>query len=195
MHSSSNSSKEPTLEYLLLLTKKFEPGIIFNLNISGRNISSIRNVSVCTRLYHLDASNNAIRDISALRNLDYLNYADLSFNLISDLEPLKNCSKLTSLMLQANQVNSMSEINNLSSLRNLRSVYFMDISGKNENPVCNDKDYRKKVCSSLKNLKRIDGVPLKEEVPEYDKKDDKGLNLDNMELDDGTEWYGDISKL
>ena len=71
----------------------------------------------------------------------------------------------------------------------------MDISGKNENPVCNDKDYRKKVCSSLKNLKRIDGVPLKEEVPEYDKKDDKGLNLDNMELDDGTEWYGDISKL
>ena len=71
----------------------------------------------------------------------------------------------------------------------------MDISGRNENPVCNDSGYRKKVVSTLKNLKRIDGVPLTEDIPEYDKKDDKGLDLENMELDDGTEWYGDISIL
>ncbi len=138
-----------TTEHLEIIGKLPE---LKYLTIAGCGISAIENLAGCTKLIHLDLNNNAVRDLTPLKDMRELEYLNLSHNAISDLSmlkdltklswldfsyntvtsvsPLAGCTKLTRIYMQNNAVTSLSGIEQLSGLTHLYAPHnqLMDVS-------------------------------------------------------------------
>ena len=90
------------------------------LDLSGREITDISVLSVCTKLTKLNLSGNSISDISALVDIPNLKSLDLSDNNISDIGPLMSMTGLEYLNLANNRISSASALADLKNLSELQ---------------------------------------------------------------------------
>ncbi|GAA0788587.1 hypothetical protein GCM10008909_22990 [Hathewaya limosa] len=82
-----------------------------------RGIKSIEGLQYAVNLERLDLSENAIKDLTPLKNLKKLNYVELDRNFLGDLTPLSNLTNLTHLNIYNNdQIDDMTAISNLPKL-------------------------------------------------------------------------------
>ena len=80
------------------------------------DISALKDLTSLTRLYLYD---NAISDISPLENLTSLTRLELYDNAISDISALEDLTSLTNLWLFSNAISDISVLENLTSLTDL----------------------------------------------------------------------------
>ncbi len=94
---------------------------ISRLDASKKSITALKSgdFSGLTALTNLYLYENAISDISALKDLTSLTRLYLYDNAISDISPLKNLTSLTRLELYSNAISDISALENLTSLTNL----------------------------------------------------------------------------
>jgi len=92
---------------------------VTELDLSNCGISSIYELSVCTKLTKLDLSGNSIQDLSPLMDMPELKNLDLSDNKISNIGPLMGLTKLERLNLEGNSISSLAALSDLSKLTEL----------------------------------------------------------------------------
>lgn len=92
---------------------------VTNLDLSGKGISDISELSKCENLTKLDLRGNRITDLTPLMDLPELQWLCLKGNRIADLRPLMGLTRLTYLDVQNNRISSISSIGALSDLNNL----------------------------------------------------------------------------
>jgi len=93
---------------------------VVELDLSGKGINDISELSKCENLRRLDLRNNDITDISALMDLPDLEWLCLRGNQISNINSLMGLVRLSYLDLQDN---SITRISSLASLSNLQYLY------------------------------------------------------------------------
>ncbi|OUM62595.1 hypothetical protein PIROE2DRAFT_11077, partial [Piromyces sp. E2] len=101
---------------------------------SYNNITQIQNITSLEKLNYFDISHNRITSLCGLQKSLYLNTLNVSYNNIVDLEEIKYIMDLPFM-----------------------TNFFM-----HNNPVSNEKDFRKKVIFNLPTLKILDGVLITE---------------------------------
>ena len=89
------------------------------LSIRGCGLSTTEGLEKATGLTHLDLSNNAVRDILPLSNLQKLQEVNLSHNALNDLSALSTLTSITSLDVSYNNLETLSPITVLSGLKKL----------------------------------------------------------------------------
>lgn len=89
------------------------------LDLSDRNLTTIRVLSECSNLKYLDLRGNHISDLSPLQNLTELQWLCLWDNQISDLSPLEELDQLTYLDLESNTVADIGSLCELDALQEL----------------------------------------------------------------------------
>lgn len=89
------------------------------LDLSGRNLRTIRVLSECTNLKYLDLRGNRISDLSPLEDLTELEWLCLWDNRVSDLSPLEDLPELTYLDLDSNTVTDIGALRGLTELEEL----------------------------------------------------------------------------
>ena len=175
-------------DYLKAVTGFFDLEIIFDLELTQKNITSLGSLPKCISLVYLDLSQNKISDITEIDSLVELKFLDLSFNNISNITPLSSLLKLRNLKLQGNNINGPLP-NCLKNLKKLEQLTFKTINleeNKNlnvSNPICSTDNYRKNVFSCFTNLKWLDNLPKGMEEIEYDYKDDEEDKIDKIDVD------------
>ena len=175
-------------EYLKAITGFFDLEIIFDLELTQKNIVSLGSLPKCISLVYLDLSQNKISDITEIDSLVELKFLDLSFNNISNITSLSNLLKLRNLKLQGNNINGPLPqcLKNLKKLEQLtfKTINFEENKNLNvSNPICSMSDYRKNVFSCFTNLKWLDNLPKGMEEIEYDYKDDEEDKIDKIDVD------------
>ena len=175
-------------EYLKAITGFFDLEIIFDLELTQKNIVSLGSLPKCISLVYLDLSQNKISDITEIDSLVELKFLDLSFNNISNITSLSNLLKLRNLKLQGNNINGPLPqcLKNLKKLEQLtfKTINFEENKNLNvSNPICSMNDYRKNVFSCFTNLKWLDNLPKGMEEIEYDYKDDEEDKIDKIDVD------------
>lgn len=81
---------------------------VTQLDLSGKGITDISQLSKCEDLEKLDLRNNSIADISSLMDIPGLKWLCLKSNRVSDLRPLMGLTRLTYLDVQNNKITSVS---------------------------------------------------------------------------------------
>lgn len=89
------------------------------LSIRGCSLSTTSGLEQAKGLTYLDLSNNAIRDIAPLSNLQKLQEVNLSHNALNDLSALSSISTITSLDISYNNLATLSPITTLAGLKKL----------------------------------------------------------------------------
>lgn len=189
----SKKSDTLTSEFLRVYTKRFDPGIIFILDLKNLGLRNIEALTECNMLAELDISNNMIKDITCFSKLIELFALNLSFNMVSSLASLSNCHKLSVLDLKANQISTTDELKHLAKLPNLRSLWLTDFANESANPVCGGPGYRTKAIAALKGVGRLDGVVVELDPPLYEPRRSAEVELPT-DLN-GLEWYGEMLPL
>ncbi len=92
------------------------------IEIIGKKVTDIRDLSYCFMVQSLFLSNNQIEDISPLKNCTVLQTLDLTSNQVKDITPLAGLKKLTDLKLADNR------ISDLSPLADMTQMEYLDIS-------------------------------------------------------------------
>jgi Leucine-rich repeat len=179
---------EITASYLKMVSNKFDTETIFVLNLQSKGISSVGALNECSNVSLLDLTSNSLRDISQLSSLKTLQILKLGKNQISDISSLSGLDQLIHLDLSGNQIKSIKNLAPLKDLPNLNSLVLRTVDGKNNNPCCDEKDYREQVFQTLPKLNRLDGVkktdkPFTDNVLPEQKKLNFALNIPT------TYWY------
>lgn len=92
---------------------------VTQLDLSGKGVTDISELSKCEDLEKLDLRNNSISDISSLMDIPGLKWLCLKNNRVSDLRPLMGLTRLTYLDVQNNKITSVSSAASMGSLQNL----------------------------------------------------------------------------
>ena len=87
------------------------------LSIRGCSLSTTAGLEQAKALLHLDLSNNAVRDITPLSNLQKLQEVNLSHNALNDLSALSSLSSITSLDVSYNNLETLSPVTALTGLK------------------------------------------------------------------------------
>ena len=106
-----------------------------NLNLSNKNISSLKGIEKYYNLTKLDLSNNNLEDINLLENLTNLENLYLNNNNITDITPLSNLTNLYKVVLNNNN------ISNIEGIINLENLKCMDLSYNKINDISNINDF------------------------------------------------------
>ena len=101
------------------------------LSLSGCSLSTTVGLESAISLTHIDLSNNAIRNISALTFLSKLQEVNLSHNALNDLTALSTLTGITSLDVSNNNLTTLAPVTSLSSLKKLIAKFnaLTEISG------------------------------------------------------------------
>lgn len=86
------------------------------MTISNCGVTSIAPLAKSTGLIFLDANNNTIRNIDALKNLTKLQELNLQHNTISDVSALAELTGLTKLDVSYNAITTLSPLSTLTAL-------------------------------------------------------------------------------
>ncbi|NFB58150.1 DUF5050 domain-containing protein [Clostridium botulinum] len=131
---------------------------IKELNVHNKNIKSLKGIEYLKNITKLDISDNNIKDISYLKELDSLELLNLYNNNIEDIFPINNMKKLKDINLSKNNVKDISylkdlnlhhldlrdnKIENIGVLRNkisLQHLYLANNSIKDFSPISNLKN-------------------------------------------------------
>lgn len=100
---------------------------------------------------------NDIGNIAICSSMDALEVLSLSVNNIRSLEPLQHCMALQELYIRRNSIESIEELEYLRNLPNLRTLWL------DENPVASIPGYRLATIKMLRQLVKLDNVPITEE--------------------------------
>jgi hypothetical protein len=111
----NSAPKEITPAYLKAMTKRFDLGIIFRLDLSGMGLRTIKPLEECIMLQYLDISNNNLREVNALETCKDLSHLNANMNIISEVKGLRNLRRLKCILLLGNQ---MIDSKNLENLKN-----------------------------------------------------------------------------
>jgi hypothetical protein len=111
----NGAPKEITPAYLKAMTKRFDMGIIFRLDLSGMGLRTIKPLEECIMLQYLDISNNNLKEVNALETCKDLSHLNANMNIVSELKGLRNLRRLKCILLLGNQ---MSDTKNLEHLKN-----------------------------------------------------------------------------
>ena len=169
-------------DYLKSVTGFFDLEIIFDLELTQKNIMTLGSLPKCVSLVYLDLSQNKISDITEIDSLIELKFLDLSFNNISNITPLSSLLKLRNLKLQGNNVDGPLP-NCLKNLKKLEQLTFKTVNfeeNKNinvSNPICSMNNYRDEIFACFTNLKWLDNLPKGMEEIDCNYNDDE----DDME--------------
>lgn len=101
-----------------------EAAAVKSLDLSGKNIISLKGIEYCTRLTSLNLSGNSIEDIGFLSQMTELTDLDLSGNKIKVVAPLSSLTGLESLNLSGNPLSTAEGLGD-----ELDSLTDLDISG------------------------------------------------------------------
>lgn len=101
---------------------------LYHLNASEEGITDLSGLEHATSLYSLDLSYNEITDMSPISGLVNVEDLDLSSNEITDITPLTNIEKLIFLTLDNNN------ISNLEPIRDMVDLYYLRL---NNNEIMN----------------------------------------------------------
>jgi len=148
------------------------------LRLSFKNILQIDNLVGLLALHTLYLDNNAIEEIQNIGHLVNLQWLDLSFNSISEIKGLEKLTNLRDLSLFSNNIsvienidqctnlecfsigkNRISKLDNLLKLRPFKKLRCVTLE---ENPVCDDPEYRMFVLAFLGQLKYLDNSVVDE---------------------------------
>lgn len=86
---------------------------IKHLDLSFRDIESLKGIEALTNLESLNISNNRISDLSPLEGLEKLKILDLQNNLVEDLKSINGLESLEVLLIRNNPIDSLNTIQNL----------------------------------------------------------------------------------
>ena len=100
---------------------------------------------------------NDIGSIAICSSMDALEVLSLSVNNIRSLEPLQHCMAFQELYIRRNNIESLEELEYLRNLPNLRTLWL------DENPVASIPGYRLATIKMLRQLMKLDNVPITEE--------------------------------
>lgn len=174
---SEGEDREVSLEQIKQITGKFDPKIITFLDLSGRGLSSIKNITQCTNLKFLSLSQNRISFLFNLKGLVALQFLDLSQNSVSDISELRSMNELLKLKLEGNAISESKQIACLKDLRNLSHLSFANFDGSLQNPICKAANYRETVLEKLPNLATLDYLGAREAVEATDTEKDSEEEL------------------
>jgi len=90
-----------------------------SLTLNGCSLSTTAGLEKLSSITYLDLSNNAIRNISALRSMPLLQELYMSTNALQDLNALSNCTQLTYIDVSHNAIASIDPIAHLESIAHL----------------------------------------------------------------------------
>lgn len=90
--------------------------VLKDLTLKNCGISGIAPLTDATGLVKLDLSNNAIRNIEALKSMQDLKELNLQHNAVSDLSKLTSCTSLSRLDVSNNTLTSLAPISVLAGL-------------------------------------------------------------------------------
>src|SRR5262245_41032435 len=82
----------------------------------GKNIANLQGLEKCKSLALLDLENNAITDISPIKDLKLIQSLDLGKNKIQSLEALANLTGIQYLVIANNQVSDLSPLAKIEAL-------------------------------------------------------------------------------
>ena len=175
-------------DYLKSVTGFFDLEIIFDLELTQKNIMTLGSLPKCVSLVYLDLSQNKISDITEIDTLVELKFLDLSFNNISNITPLGSLLKLRNLKLQGNNINGPLP-NILKNLKKLEQLTFKTVNfeeNKNinvSNPICSMTNYRNEIFTCFTNLKWLDNLPKGMEEIECNYNDDEDDKENKIDVD------------
>lgn len=92
---------------------------VTQLDLSGKGITDISELSKCEDLEKLDLRGNSISDITPLMDIPGLKWLCIKNNRVSDLRPLMGLTRLTYLDAQNNKISSISSVASLGSIQYL----------------------------------------------------------------------------
>lgn len=95
------------------------------IDISNNKVADISSLAVCNFINEFIAKNNALTDISAIKNWADLSKIDVSFNQISDISSLSGCLKLDYVDLSDNKILS---VDCLDFTQNKDYISYVDVS-------------------------------------------------------------------
>ncbi|XP_076588065.1 uncharacterized protein cntrl isoform X2 [Chaetodon auriga] len=129
------------------------------LKLNHNTIQKMEKLNTLTQLRELQLAHNNIQTIEGLELMSRLQHLNLSYNRI-DHVPVwlgKKLQSLHTLHLQHNLITSLYEV---SRLRSLSSLSELSVSG---NPVCSLQHSRLFLLYHLRNLDRLDDLPVTQE--------------------------------
>jgi Leucine-rich repeat (LRR) protein len=137
----------------------------------GKGISNLQGLEKCRSLAELDLSDNAITDVSPIKDLKNIQSLSLGKNQIADVGPLAELVKLQLLDLSDNQVTA---IDALAKLENMRTLY-----------LTNNKLEKIETLTKLTKIWTLylDGNPVKDLAPVGSLPNLSSLSLRNMQLE------------
>jgi len=115
--------------------------------LNKNRANSIRNIK------HLNFWGHDLNDVSIIEEMPNLEVVSLSMNNISSLKPFSNLPNLKELYLRNNSISDIREIHWLEKLPNLSILWLA------ENPICEDKEYKKKILAKLPQVDYLDTKP------------------------------------
>jgi len=147
-------------------------GDVLSLRLDFKNILKIDNLWEFTFLTKLQLDNNIIEKIEGLDVLVNLIWLDLSFNNIEVIEGLTKLTRLEDLTLYNNRISKIenldglkclhvfsignNEIKDIKDILYLRKFPNLKTLNINNNPVCNEENFKQYVAAFLPNLDFLD---------------------------------------
>jgi len=105
-------------------------------------------------LKNLNLWGHDLEDIEIIKDLPNLEVIGLSVNRIKTLKYFANCSNLSELFLRKNCIDNLEEINHLKNCKMLKILWL------EENPICDNPNYRGYIVKSLPFLAKLDNIPI-----------------------------------
>ncbi|OWZ22073.1 hypothetical protein PHMEG_0003293 [Phytophthora megakarya] len=169
--SDNSLTTQPTLpqQYLQLLDvsnnqiatlQGIESNSLTVLKINGNTLTSLIGLQSLPSLTTLEASRNAIEDISSLASdtAPQLKTLHLDDNKVTTLNGIESLSALTTLSIQQNYASiSIEALESVQQLEQLPQLTTLDLTG---NPVTQAEAYRQSIILLTPTLTQLDGEPI-----------------------------------
>ncbi|XP_045194249.2 dynein axonemal light chain 1-like [Mercenaria mercenaria] len=137
------------------------------LSLSTNAIERIQNLNGLKNLKILSLGRNKIKSLNRLEPVaDTLEELWVSYNLIEKLDGIHVLKRLKVLYMSNNHVKTFAEVEKLADLPFLEDLLF--VGNPIEEALSTSGEWRDKVATRLKSLKKLDGVPVIREEEEED---------------------------
>ena len=161
-------STQLTKAFLKKESLEFDLETIFIMKLSGRSISELGCIGMCTSLVSLDLSHNNLQSVMALRSLSQLETLDISVNKLTALSGLEQLDALRRLNVCGNLLNNIDCLLPLTKVQTLRSLTLEDRHFSNPllKQSSNGVQVRSNIVQMLRQLDILDGELLSGEGAE-----------------------------
>ena len=176
------------------MTDRFEDGIIFSLDLSGRSMVGLGDVGGCENLVVLNLSKNNLRSLDGIQGLNKLLFVNVSFNAIRELSPLSACLALVRVEALSNDVSEFGGLKALGCVQSLKSLNLQNLKKEETNPVCKLDSYRQEALKCMPHLSRLDYLPRLIDIQKPQIEEPEELDLAGF-LVTKSELYGDFDEL